>query len=374
MRDVAPTDEHRARALWSRLVEPGDALAHVPVRAMGAVEALQWLSDAPDHDVPAPLTDRVQRWRQRLTSADIRREISMAHTIGAHVVVPGDEEWPPRLDDLGDEAPLALWVRGRLPDLTASLAVVGARAATSYGERVAAELAVGAADAHCHVVSGGAYGIDAAAHRGALGAPTTSATTVAVLAGGVDRLYPSGNDALLRRVIADGAVISELPPASAPTRHRFLARNRLIAAMTAATVVVEASHRSGARSTANHASRLLRPVGAVPGPVTSAQSAGCHAMLRDGQAIAVTTAAEALELAAPSRDAPIAEPLVAAGPLDGLPEDQARVVDALPVRGAAAVPSIAATAGLSESEVRSALGLLELAEKVRRSGHRWARS
>ena len=372
--EVAPTQEHVARATWSRLVEPGDAMAQAAVQAMGACEALQWLTCATAGEIPPQLTEREERWRQRLASADIRRELAMARHVEAHVVIPSDAEWPAGLDDLGAEAPLALWVRGRVPPLARSLAIVGARAATRYGERAAAEFAVGAADHGAVVVSGGAYGIDAAAHRGALSGESADDATVAVLAGGVDRLYPSGNESLLRRIVEVGAVISELPPASAPTRHRFLARNRLIAAMTSATIVVEASHRSGARSTANHASRLLRPVGAVPGPITSAQSAGCHAMLRDGQAVPITSAAEALELVETMGEVIVAEPLVASGPLDDLPEDQSRVLDSLPARSSAVVPVIAAVAGLAESEVRGALGLLELAGKVRRSGDRWART
>ena len=372
--EVAPTAEHVALATWSRLVEPGDAMAQAAVQAMGPCEALQWLESATAAEIPPQLTERVERWRQRLVTADIRRELAMARHVEAHVVIPSDDEWPAGLDDLGAEAPLALWVRGHVPPLARSIAIVGARAATRYGERAAAELAVGAADHGVVIVSGGAYGIDAAAHRGALSGESADDATVAVLAGGVDRLYPSGNESLLRRIVEVGAVISELPPVSAPTRHRFLARNRLIAAMTSATVVVEASHRSGARSTANHASRLLRPVGAVPGPITSAQSAGCHAMLRDGQAMAVTSAQEMIELIEVVGHTHVQEPISASGPLDGLPEDQARVLDALPLRAAVSVQSIAAAAGMAEHEVRGALGLLELAGKVRRSADRWART
>lgn len=365
------TDEHVARATWSRLAEPGDVMTQVVLRTVGTVESLEWLRTA--SDVPPALIERVARWRQRLELVDISRELKVARHVGAHIVIPGDREWPTALDDLGDEAPVALWVRGEIPPLDRAVALVGARAATRYGERVAADFAVGSIDRGIAVVSGGAYGIDAAAHRGALSGECADGATVAVLAGGVDRLYPAGNETLLHRIIQTGAVISELPPAAAPTRHRFLARNRLIAAMANATVVVEASFRSGARSTANHASRLLRPVGAVPGPVTSAQSAGCHAMMREGQATPVTTPDELAELIDSAGATPIAEPLVASGPLDDLPEDQARVFDALPARAAATIPSIASAAGLTESEVRGALGLLELAGKVRRSEHRWGR-
>ena len=189
----------------------------------------------------------------------------------------------------------------------------------------------------------------------------------------MDRLYPAGNEELFRRIIAMGAVIAEAAPGSSPGRHRFLARNRLIAALTSGTIVVEAGLRSGAISTANHAGRLLRPLGAVPGPVTSAASAGCHHLLRETQATCVTSVAEARELIAPLGQVPVQEPLLGTGLLDGLAEDQSRVLDALPVRATAEIDSIARTAGLSPAEVRSALGLLELTGRVRRSGNRWAR-
>jgi DNA processing protein len=252
-------------------------------------------------------------------------------------------------------------VRGD-PDLATlvarSVALVGARASTAYGDHVATDLAVGLADRRFTVVSGGAYGIDAAAHRGAV---VAGAPTVVLLAGGVDRPYPAGNAQLLRRVLeVGGSVVSEVPPGSVPSRTRFLQRNRLIAAASRATVVVEAAWRSGALSTAAHAGALLRPVGAVPGPVTSMASSGCHRILRDGSAVCVTDAAEVAELAgdlgadlAPERHA-------VARDTDGLGAEARRVLDALPVVRAATVGSVARAAGMGEREVRGALGMLEL--------------
>ena len=224
------------------------------------------------------------------------------------------------------------------------------------------------------VVSGGAFGIDAAAHRGALRA----GPTLSVSAGGVDRLYPAANTGLLRAVIDSGALVAEVPPGCQPGRHRFLTRNRLIAAMSGATVVAEAAWRSGALSTARHARDLGRGLGAVPGPVTSMESVGCHRLLRGG-AVCVTDAEDALELVAPlgsvdpeaSRAA--APGNAGSGLLDGLTGDAAVVLDALPARATATVEALARSAGRSESEVVSALGLLELSGRVERDGMRWRR-
>ena len=303
-----------ARATWSALVEPGDTVAGTLVGLLGAAEALEWVHaavrDRPDlarlEDRTGPLSDAdrrrvvkaLARWAVRLPGCDPRRDLAQHDRLGGALLVPGDPRWPSAFDDLGVEAPFSVWVRGE-PDLGATLAlsaaVVGSRAATTYGERIAFDLADGlSADGVC-VVSGGAYGIDAAAHRGAV---ARGGRTVVVLAGGVDRAYPAGNARLLDAVVdSGGALVSEVPPGSLPTKSRFLQRNRLIAAAGRATVVVEAAWRSGAMSTAHHAARLLRPVGAVPGPVTSMASAGCHRLLREGVAVCVTDAAEVRELA-----------------------------------------------------------------------------
>src|SRR5690606_18729050 len=246
----------------------------------------------------ARLLRAVARWAPRLDGLDPRRELRVLERLGGELLVPGDAGWPVGLDDLGPVRPLALWVRGNR-DLAAlaerSVAVVGARACTDYGRHVTGEIAAGLAARGFTVVSGGAYGIDAAAHRAAV---VSGGPTVAFLAGGVDRFYPAGNTELLREVVGSGgAVVSEVPPGSVPSRVRFLLRNRLIAAVAGATVVVEAAWRSGSLSTAVRAAELSRPVGAVPGPVTSMASAGCHRLLRDGAAVCVTDADEVAELA-----------------------------------------------------------------------------
>jgi len=395
------SDPHLARAAWSRIAEPGDEVAGALVAHLGAAEALGWLAEAAAADgvlspalpalpaLPAPadgaagaagtatgvLAAAVGRWAPRLENLDPRRELRVLERTGGALLVPGDPRWPQALDDLGAAAPFALWVRGEA-DLAAlcarSVAVVGARASTGYGEHVAGQVAGGLADRGFTVVSGGAYGIDAVAHRAAL---VAGGPTVAVLAGGVDRFYPQGNQDLLRRVAdSGGAVVSEVPPGSAPYKQRFLARNRLIAAGTNATVVVEAAWRSGALSTARRAAALLRPVGAVPGPVTSMASGGCHQLLRDQVAVCVTDAAEVAELAGVLGADAAPERVGAAAEADGLDAVGRAVLDALPARASASVGSLARAAGLSVPEVLGGLGALELRGLAQPDAGRWRRA
>jgi DNA processing protein len=376
-------DERLARAAWSRLVEPGDPVAGPVLDHLGVRGLLQLVLSAepvPEGLVTSPraralVSSGLERWRVRVATVDPERDVRTTERLGGRLLVPGDAEWPAGLDDLGHAAPACLWVRGSADLARAgarSLALVGARASTPYGDRTAAELAAGVADRGISVVSGGAYGIDAAAHEGALAA---GGTTVAVLACGVDRVYPSGNEGLMTRVGEAGAVVTEVAPGSAPTRHRFLQRNRLIAALAGATVVVEAAWRSGALSTASHAAGLLRPVGAVPGPVTSAASAGCHRLLREAAATCITDAAEAAELVEPVGTALPGPRGVPEADHDGLPPHDLRVLDALPVRTARSTLSLAQVAGLPELQVLAALGrlsLLGLAESP--GGGTWRRA
>jgi DNA processing protein len=386
-------DEVLARVAWSRLIEPGDSTAGELVGVLGAPGALRWAhaavssGDGPRSvaalvDVEPSLTDArrrlgsaIERWSARFDGLDPRGDLELAAHLGGWVLVPGAPGWPRGLDDLGPGAPMCLWVRGRRDVsriLDRSIALVGARASTSYGERVAVDLAGGLAAGGVCVVSGGAYGIDAAAHRGALAA---GGSTVVLLAGGIDRAYPVGNAPLLERILErGGGVLSEVPPGGVPSRCRFLMRNRLIAAVSRATVVVEAAWRSGALSTANHATSLLRPLGAVPGPVTSMASAGCHRLLREGAAVCVTDAAEAMELAAPAGQDLPPERTTERRDGDDLDWSSRQLMDALPMRSSATPAELARAAGLSEGEVRGALGVLELAGLARRVGGGWARS
>lgn len=375
-----------ARAAWSRLAEPGDVVAHALITALGPGDALAWLREAVRGGAPQtmPVADAgarsrlatsVARWAPRLELLDPTRELRVLTRLGGTVLVPEDPRWPSALDDLGPQAPFCLWVRGAADLaglLTRAVAVIGARACTAYGEHVTAQLAGGVADAGWTVVSGGAYGIDAVAHRAALAA---QGRTVAILAGGVDRLYPAGNARLLHEIAASGgALVSEVPPGSVPSKARFLQRNRLIAAAAQATVVVEAAWRSGALSTAGHAANLLRPVGAVPGPVTSAASAGCHRLLRDGAAVCVTDAPEVLELVGRvGVDLP-PQPATDARVGDGLDPVLRRTLDALPVRQPAPPDAVARAAGLAVAEVRAALGRLDLAGLAVQRGGLWRRA
>ncbi|MBL0886466.1 DNA-processing protein DprA [Myceligenerans indicum] len=423
----ATSDPMLARAAWARLAEPGDVVAGALVSALGAGEALEWVAGAaarpgeaaadlarlepgtrvarvlsgdatgafpadasasdaapagPTHGEPGPgtrsparaLMEGVRRWASRLASLTPAQDLEALDRMNGTLLVPGDPRWPGGLDALGPAGPHALWVRGRT-DLAGlarrSLSLVGSRASTGYGERVARDLASGLVTRGFTVVSGGAHGIDAEAHRAALAG---GGTTLVLLASGVDRLYPAGNRRLMEAAMDDGAVVSEVPPGSTPFRQRFLARNRVIAALGSATVVVEAATRSGALSTANHATRILRPVGAVPGPVTSMASAGCHELLRSGAAVCVTDAGEAAELAGglACDAAPLRRGEHRAG--DGLDQVTKAVLDALPVRRAAPVESVARVAGIAVDETRAKLGRLLLGGLAEKQGACWRRA
>jgi DNA processing protein len=356
--------ERRARALLTRAAEPGDVRIGRLVATAGAVETVRRLV-AGDPDIGG-----VERYQARIATCDVGADLDRVGSVGGRLVVPGDLEWPSQLGDLGPLAPWALWVRGtadlRLSALR-SVAVVGARASTAYGTHVASMLASDLALAGWSVVSGGAFGIDAAAHGGSL---AVGGVTVAVLACGVDVSYPPRHDALFARIAGEGVLVSEVPPGAAPHRTRFLVRNRVIAALTRGTVVVEAALRSGSLSTAHEAGKLGRPVLVVPGPITSVMSQGVHRELRRG-ATAVTSASEIVE-AVGSLGVDLAdEPSGPVDPRDSLDRTAARVLDAVPVRRPATVESIARTAGLAPPEVAAALSLLELAEFVRSRPTGW---
>ena len=371
---MTATAERLALAGLSRIAEPGDGAVQAAVRTAGAVEVWEALR----RGVP------VGRMTQgvlpgialRAEGHDPGDDLAAAAACGARLVCPGDPEWPTeRLcfepKEKLDAAPLALWVRGRWPldeVVERSVAVVGARAATSYGVHVATELGADLSRRRATVVSGGAYGIDAAAHRGALHAGV--APTVAVLACGVDVAYPRGNDRLLQEVARTGLVVSELPPGSHPTRRRFLVRNRIIAALTLGTVVVEAASRSGSLATLERAKLLDRHLMAVPGPVTSVMSRGCHDWLRDG-AVCVTDGAQVMDLVGRLGDDAAER---ARGPVDvrdGLSDTVRRVLDALPVRRSCGVSVLARSAGVAPLVVQQVLPPLVAHGLVERTPDGW---
>ena len=381
----------RARAWLSRAVEPGTIDLWRFVDTHGPVTAARLIRSG---SAPARILGLVgARAAQDETVADLRR----AERCGARLVVPEDDEWPAlplhalvlatalEPDDpknqsartLAPVPPVALWVRGphRLDGLAdRSVAIVGSRASTAYGEHVAGEFGYQLAERGWTVVSGGAFGVDAAAHRGALAA---DGPTIAVLACGVDRPYPAGNGALLHRIADSGLVVSEWPPGAAPHQHRFLVRNRLIAGLTRGTVVVEAAARSGAVATANRARKLSKQVMVVPGPVTSAMSVGCHELVReqvpDGELPVrlVTSAAHVMEevgrLGADLADPPKRP----SDPRDGLSDVAVRVLDACPVRTGVSPDRLATVAGCDVLDVLRVLPALELAELVQWTGVGW---
>ncbi len=241
-------------------------------------------------------------WRAqvRLIPDRVHAALEQTERHGLRILVPGEPEWPVEVDQLGARTPVVLWTKGPSKSLAdpevARIAVVGARAATRYGYDVATDLAAGLAQTGIHIVSGGAYGIDAAAHRAAL---LDGATTIAVMPGGLDRLYPAGNHDLLERVGKSGLLVRELPPGATPTRWRLQQRTRLIAALSDGVLVVEAGHRSGALEVVRQAHELHRPVGAVPGPITSASSAETNLLIQDRQAMLVTSADDVRRLLLP---------------------------------------------------------------------------
>lgn len=483
--DGGPDEDLRVvRAELSRIIEPGDLLAGVLLARLGPRQAHALISGGAEPDAQLTtclaadaeeagigrrgrrLQDGLARWRARLGQCDGARELATIRRFGGGLLIPEDPGWPAELDALGVAAPVALWHRGGtrgpdapsrdaeqkdqpeepglaeqpvLPWIPRTAAVVGSREITDYGMRATAEMVEDLVGHGVCVISGGAYGVDAAAHRAALrlaarrghGGPGAAPPTVAVLAGGLDRWYPAGNERLLQGVADHGLVLSELPPGAAPTKHRFLQRNRLIAALSAATVIVEARWRSGAQSTAHHALALGRPVGAVPGSIFSATSAGCHRLLRETPTTVVTDAADVVELmagdaapagsmpgspaagstgaapdAAPSDDGRPAQTMLPvtpggevgevgesgvsdsgsrtppprtdrsapARPQDGMSQEEVLLHDALPKRGLSTPGKLAAVAGLAMPQVYAALTRLERAGHARRVEGRWGRS
>lgn len=309
-----------------------------------------------------------------------REDLEIIARLGGRLITRNDAEWPAwqfrsfPIPDARKMAngiePLVLWVLGqrRIDEVTErAAAVVGTRACTGYGEHVSAELASGLVSRDMTVVSGAAFGIDGAAHRAAL---ASDGPTVAVLAGGVDIPYPASHSGLLYRVARHGAVVSEYPPCVRPARYRFLTRNRLVAALSGATVVVEAGVRSGAANTAAWARALGRPVGAVPGPVTSATSVGTHIEIAQRGAHLVTSAEDVIELAGRLGElAP--DPARPSSAVDALGEDEKRVYEALPGRGSISLHQLVVESGLSTDRVRGALAMLELEDMVSDADGLW---
>jgi DNA processing protein len=359
-----------ARLRLSLICEPGDPrlpelLAEHEPPAL--VELIQAQRAVGGRGLPPAWVHAAQN-----VESDVARTRAAADAAGLRWIVPGDKAWPVRLNDLehaapsggATGAPLGLWVRGRgsLAALVEhSVSIVGARDCTAYGAEQAAEIAADASSAGFTVVSGAAFGIDACAHRGALAMLTP---TIAVLACDAATSYPRAHAALLQRIAEEGLVVSEQPPGRAPTKARFLARNRLIAALTTGTVVVEARRRSGALNTLAWADQLGRVTMAVPGPVTSQQSVGTHEAIRDGKAMLVgtgtdvVTALTGLDAAALAGAADAAQGGATDTAYDALTSDQAKVLDALDWRESAAADVVARRAGVGPAVAARALSVL----------------
>lgn len=425
----AKPELRRQRCELSRMIEPGDALGPLMIQALGVekthhlVTSSSPLSTSEVHivhheaevaglrSVPDLVPRAVERWRTRLSQADGARDLTSLHRLGGGMLAPEDSAWPEQLDDLYPHAPLALYFRGpkpkdhestehsyqrlaqRLPRPGRTIAIVGSREMTDYGGQVATEIAEELSRCGITTLSGGAYGVDAAAHRGALHAvpPEGSGVpTSAILAGGADRLYPAGNERLLHAITAQGLLLTEMAPGSSPTRHRFLQRNRLIAALSAAVVVVEARWRSGALSTAHHALGLGRPLGAVPGSVFSASSAGCHRLLRETPTELVTDTADVLELVTGSAPAGLDQPVLTlpgqhrlttrpddsrvSASTDGLSETDRRVYDALPMRQASSPDRLSGVAGLPVPQLLAGLSRLQRRGLAQEGNGFWRRA
>jgi len=363
----------RAWAYLSRVVEPPCAELAALVDRVGPREAAERVRRGQIGDILARHTEA----RREIDTA--AADLELLARRGGRLITPDDDEWPmlafAAFGSIEVAAkpqgwpPLVLWALGpaRLDETAQrAAAVVGTRAATSYGEQVAGDLAAGLAEQDVAVISGGAYGIDGAAHRAVL---AVEGVTAAVLAGGIDIPYPAGHSGLLHRIGSNGLLVTEYPPGVRPARHRFLTRNRLVAAFAGAAVVVEAGLRSGAANTAAWARALGRIVGAVPGPVTSSASTGCHALLRAGAEV-VTRAEDIVELVGRIGELAPEEPRPAT-PLDGLSDAERQVYEALPGRGVATVDEIAVAAALEPARVLAPLAMLEVGGLAERHDGRW---
>lgn len=357
--------ERLARAAISAIAEPGNKELGRALRQLGAQQTLDQIESG---QLRAKST---VRWQARLSGSNPGRDLEKCRKLGGRLVCPGDPEWPSQLHDLGDEEPYALWIRGagdlRYLSLR-SVALVGTRSATAYGSHVAIDLANRLGERGWTVVSGGAYGIDGAAHRGAL---LGGGVTIAILACGVGVSYPRGHDGLYAEIIGEGLLISELPPGAAPLRHRFLTRNRVIAALAKGTVVVEAPLRSGAMNTARHAGELGRALMAVPGPLTSPMSAGSHYLMRECGAICITGADDVLEDLGAIGEPMIFVPREPILPRDALDETTRRVLDVVPGRQGAGPATIATQAGVDIDTALRCLGSLAAGGFVRRCERGW---
>ncbi len=388
-----------ARLIWSQLAEPGDELAGLLLSELGASTALRALrgdggvagselrlwsllqqndstlaAEGSELTTRSALRSGVERWVQRDNNAKLVRDLRTWQRLGGWIATLSSTYWPQQLLDLGNAAPICIWGRGNIESLNGlekAVSIVGSRNTTSYGAWITRELATELAADGYRIVSGGAYGIDAFAHQATVELAESDPerfqfpVTIAVMAGGGDRLYPVGNSSLLKQVIKHGCVISELPPGNAPTKWRFLQRNRLIAALGQTVVVVEMAYRSGALNTVHHALQIGRRVVAVPGSILSPTSQGCNQVIEEGKAEIATSFDALLQLARGGSVEP--QHYTQLTPM------QQRILDSVTnqLRTAA---TIGQQSGAGLDEANQALAELELLGFLVRQSGKWKRS
>ncbi len=368
-----------AAATWSLLCEPGDSMAGMLRRVIGLEESLFEIRRAksakdllpllPDDSFRAPhfavtLEDSLECWKRRLTTTNVEKALEKLNALGGFLITPQSKYWPKGLFDLADSGPAALWAMGQKKVFRnpRTVSIVGARIASSYGLEVTKDLVNSLIPKDYVVVSGGALGIDAKAHSSAL---EIRGKTIAIMAGGLDRLYPPRNLDLLEQIKDSGLVISEMAPGISPARWRFLQRNRLIAAIGNATVVIEAGFRSGSINTAGHANELDRPVGAIPGQINSTRSAGCHRLIKERRAELISTPSDLFELLG-LRAHEVA-------PNFGLSDNQIRVLDSFGYFEQSA-ERVSGIAGMTLTDANYVLVALEKLGLVLRTSSGWVKT
>jgi len=385
-----------ARAGLTQVIEPADAIGNVATKTWGPIRMIEIIQGStPTHQEWAQLTghsnddaaftstlrknlgDALSRWRRRRDYLKPHKALDYITKLGGRFLIPEDHQWPAALADLSMTEPFGLWSIGDsgIPPLDHMISLVGSRESTSYGLAATEMLATAARSLGLTVVSGGAYGIDAHAHRIALDAAGSGLPTIAVLAGGLDRFYPSGNVELLREIAASCVLISELPPGMRPNRYRFLNRNRVIAALSAATIVVEARYRSGALSTANHAHDIGRIVGAVPGQINVPSSTGCHRLLKETPALLIDDPVDLQAIfkpletvTSPSSDRTECQPY------DFLDVEEMLVFEALPVKARTNIERLCSITGLAVPRITGILTKLARHNLANHSDTGWRKN
>ncbi|MFJ2144799.1 DNA-processing protein DprA [Glutamicibacter sp. NPDC087831] len=392
------SQERRVYAHLNQLIEPNDYVATALLELMSPQELLRLIQREdfypaalkapvdgilgfhPPGDGAQDLRVALARWRKRLSLSNPAGALDAAAHAGGGLLIPDDASWPRQLADLELGRPLCLWWRSANPqlldgqELARSVSIVGSRDASDYGDQVTFDLGRTLALNGYTIVSGGAYGIDASAHRAALSVDDwqhPNPPTITVMAGGIDRLYPSGNSNLLNQIVARGVLISEVPPGTTSARFRFLNRNRLIAALSRLVIVSEARHRSGALNTASHAVELGRDVAAVPGSVFAPNSAGCHRLIAEGSAALLASPQDALGLVGHHCQAEPRSAKVQQRPTDILGRDEAMVYDIMSFTKGLLVDEISARSGVPLIQTLRAINRLETLQMAATDGLAW---